>query len=55
MCNGQTRQIVMSVKKYLGTLFDLNGKRRTLSPEEIDCLIKTSKMVYEEKRVGFCR
>ena len=55
MCNGKTRQITMSIKKYLGTLFDFNGKRRKLSSEEIECLIKTSKKAYEEKHIGFCR
>lgn len=55
MCNGKTRQITMSIKKYLGTLFDLNGRRRKLSSEEIECLIKTSKKAYEEKHIGFCR
>ena len=54
LCNGQTRQVTMSIKKYLATLFDLNGKRRNLSSEEIECLIKTSKMAYKEKHVGFC-
>ena len=54
MCNGKPRQVTMSIKKYLGTLFDLNGKRRKLSSEEIECLIRTSKMSYEEKHIGFC-
>lgn len=55
MCNGQTRQITLAVKKYLSASFDFTGKRHKLSSEEIEKLIKTSKVSYEEKQIGFCR
>ncbi len=55
LSNGLTRQINMGIKKYLGTAFDLEGKRHRLSSKNIEKLIMGSKVVSQERQIGFCR
>ena len=54
MSQGRTRKIQPSINKYLFAIFDINGKKHQLSSLEIENLIETSAVNYEEKQIGFC-
>ena len=55
LCNGQTRKIVPALYSYFGSIYSSHGRRKKLSVNKVEELVKSTNLEYGKKQIGFSR